>query len=342
MSNESTTEPVRLEEIAEAAGVSLSTISKVLNGRSDVSKKTRSKVEALLDESGYSRRHKSRSHSPLIELVFYQLDAAWSMEIIRGVESAAHELGMNIVLSESGTLRAPGAEWIEGVLRRRPTGVILVLSDLPAEWRVQLRSRSIPFVIIDPAGDPETDVPSVGSANWSGGLQATRHLIDLGHRRIAAIAGPTDMMCSLARLDGYRSALSAAGISVDDALIRPADFQVEGGLTEALSLLSMPNRPTAIFAGSDLQALGVFEAARRLNLRVPEDLSVVGYDDIALAQWFSPPLTTIHQPLERMGREACRLVTALSRGELTNTPRMDLATNLVVRSSTRSISGVKK
>lgn len=336
------TETVRLEEIAEAAGVSLSTISKVLNGRNDVSKKTREKVEVLLDESGYVRRRKSRAHAPLIELVFFQLDTAWSMEIIRGVESAAHEMGLNIVLSESGTLHAPGAEWIEGVLRRRPTGVILVLSDLPPEWRMQLRSRSIPFVIIDPAGDPAADVPSVGSANWSGGLQATRHLIDLGHRRIAAITGPTDMMCSLARLDGYRSALGAAGIAVDEDLIRFGDFQVEGGLTHALSLLNMPDRPSAIFAGSDVQALGVFEAARRLKLRVPEDLSIVGYDDIALAQWFSPPLTTIHQPLKRMGREACRLVTALSRGELTNTPRMDLATNLVVRSSTIRINSVER
>ncbi|CAN5417156.1 LacI family DNA-binding transcriptional regulator [soil metagenome] len=328
------TQRVTLAEIAEEAGVSLSTISKVLNGRSDVAAPTRELVEGLLAGHGYLRRKSAQSGTRLIELVFHELEAAWSMEIIRGVEDVATEHGMSVVLTESGSRHAPGPEWIEGVIRRRPIGVVLVFSDLPAEYREVLRSRGIPFVIIDPAGDPSPDVPSIGSANWSGGLMATRHLIELGHSRIAAITGPDDMMCSHARIDGYRSAMSSAGLAINPDWIRFGDFHTAGGELHGRQLLEADERPTAIFAGSDLQALGVLEAVRSLGLRVPEDLSVVGYDDIPMAKWVSPRLTTIRQPLMRMAEEATRLVLRMSRAPLDSIPRMDLATSLVVREST--------
>jgi LacI family xylobiose transport system transcriptional regulator len=212
--------------------------------------------------------------------------------------------------------------------------VVLVFSALPAEYREKLQSRAIPFVIVDPAGDPEPGVPSVGSANWSGGVAATQHLIDHGHRRIALITGPEDMMCSVARLAGYRSALGLAGIEVEPELIRFGDFHVEGGQRHAAELLDAPSPPTAIFAGSDLQALGVLEAARMRGIRVPEQLSVVGYDDIPVARWSSPALTTVHQPLQRMGQEAVRLLMRLREGDTTTPTRMDLGVNLVVRQST--------
>ncbi|HOT33268.1 MAG TPA: LacI family DNA-binding transcriptional regulator [Rhodoglobus sp.] len=325
---------VTLADIAGQASVSLSTISKVLNGRSDVSAPTRARVEALLAEHGYLRRKTGESTTGLVELVFHELEAAWSMEIIRGVENIAAEHGLSVVLTQSGSRHAPGPEWIEGVMRRRPVGVVLVFSDLPAEYRRALKLRAIPFVIIDPAGDPSPDVPSIGSANWSGGLMATRHLIELGHRKIAAITGPDDMMCSHARIDGFRSAMSAAGLEVRPDWVRFGDFHTAGGQFHGTQLLQGDDRPTAIFAGSDLQALGVLEAVRGLGLRVPEDLSLVGYDDIPLAKWVSPALTTIRQPLKRMGEEATRLVLRMSRTPLDSIPRMDLATNLVVREST--------
>lgn len=325
---------VTLADIAGQASVSLSTISKVLNGRSDVSAPTRARVEALLAEHGYLRRKTGESTTGLVELVFHELEAAWSMEIIRGVENIAAEHGLSVVLTQSGSRHAPGPEWIEGVMRRRPVGVVLVFSDLPAEYRRALKLRAIPFVIIDPAGDPSPDVPSIGSANWSGGLMATRHLIELGHRKIAAITGPDDMMCSHARIDGFRSAMSAAGLEVRPDWVRFGDFHTAGGQFHGTQLLQGDDRPTAIFAGSDLQALGVLEAVRGLDLRVPEDLSLVGYDDIPLAKWVSPALTTIRQPLKRMGEEATRLVLRMSRTPLDSIPRMDLATNLVVREST--------
>jgi LacI family xylobiose transport system transcriptional regulator len=324
---------VTLAQIAETAGVSVSTVSKVLNGRQDVSPSTRSKVERLLEAHGYRRSSRSASEAPLIEIVFHELDAIWAMELILGVEKVAKDNGASVVLTQSGTRHSPGAEWIEGVLRRRPLGVILVFSTLPQEFKHQLRSRSIPFVIIDPAGDPEPDVPSVGSANWSGGLAATRHLIERGHRRIGIVTGPDDMMCSLARLDGYRSAMTTAGLEIDPSLIAFGDFHVEGGHTWAMEILRRPDRPTAVFAGSDLQAIGVLEAASALGLRVPEDLSVVGYDDVAVAKWSRPALTTVHQPLRKMAEAAAEMLLRLREGENTTT-RMELATSLVIRKST--------
>jgi len=327
------TSRITLAEIAAEAGVSLPTMSKVLNGRADVAPATRARLEEHLSRHGYTRRTGGQ-RSEYIELVFHELEASWSMEVIAGVEEVAHTAGLSITLTVSGDRHAPSPEWIDGVLRRRPAGVVLVFSDLAQPHRDTLRTRGIPFVIVDPAGDPSPDVPSVGSANWAGGLMATRHLIDLGHRKIAAITGPEDMMCSLARVDGYRSAMNAAGLAIDPAWIRFGDFHPVGGEQRAREILALPDPPTAIFAGSDLQALGTIAAARERGLSVPGDLSVVGYDDIALSRWMSPQLTTIHQPLKRMGEEATRMVLRMADGHVPETLRMDLATHLIVRDST--------
>ncbi len=325
---------ITLAQLAIEAGVSLSTVSKVLNGRTDVSAKTRAKVENLLEEYGYKRRKVSSTRSGLVELVFHELESAWALELIRGVENVAREHGMSVVLTETGSRHAPGAEWIEGVMSRRPAGVVLVFSDLPQDFRQKLDARAIPFVIIDPAGDPAPDVPSVGSANWAGGMMATRHLIELGHTRVAVISGPEDMMCSLARVDGYRSAMNMAALPIDPDLVKYGNFHVDGGRDNAFTLLRSSNPPTAIFAGSDLQALGVLDAARQIGLRVPEELSIVGYDDLQLARWSSPALTTVHQPLIQMAEEATRMVLRLRDGERPNNLRLDLATSLVIRQST--------
>ncbi|PAK24316.1 LacI family transcriptional regulator [Streptomyces sp. alain-838] len=322
-----------LAEVAKEAGVSLPTVSKVLNGRSDVSSGTRSRVERLLEVHGYRRRASDRPCFPLVELVFHELDSVWAVELVKGVENVAKAHRATVVLTRSGTRHAPAPDWIEGVLRRRPLGVVLVFSSLPAEVKHRLRSRDIPFVIVDPAGDPDPDVPSVGSANWAGGLAATRHLTDLGHERVAIITGPEDMLCSRARLDGYRSAMTMAGLPVDPRLVRFGDFRVAGGFEHTMDLLDGPDRPTAVFAGSDLHALGVLEAARLEGLRVPADLSVVGYDDVPLAQWSSPPLTTVHQPLRQMAEEATRMLFRPD-GPGRTARRIELATHLVVRQST--------
>ncbi len=328
-----------LAEIAREAGVSAPTVSKVLNGRADVAPGTRTRVEELLRAHGYRRRRAEATRSPLIDLVFHELESAWALEVIRGVENVARDAGLSVVLSESAGRLTPGRTWADQVAARRPHGVILVLSGLDESQRALLTSRSVPFVVMDPAGDPGADVPSIGATNWQGGLAATRHLVELGHRRIGAITGPPQMMCSRARIDGYRAALETAGLPVESDLIRAGDFHHDTGYRVGRELLARPDRPTAVFAGNDLQALGLYEAARELGLRIPEDLSVVGFDDLPVARWVGPPLTTVRQPLTEMAEAAARLVLELGRSDNGSAEgpaatRVELATSLVVRSST--------
>lgn len=325
-----------IAQIAEEAGVSVPTVSKVLNGRPDVSPATRARVEELIAKHGY-RRRKGRMQRPgtgLIDLVFHELDAAWAGQIIKGVEVVAGAERVGVVLSEFGGQHRPRQEWLDDVLARRPLGVIFVLSDVDETQRRQLASRNIPFVVVDTAGELPEGVPCVGSQNWNGGLAATRHLLGLGHRRIAVISGPQDVLCSRARVDGYRSALEEAGVPIDPSYICYGDFFVGGGYTHGSALLDRPDRPTAIFAGSDNQALGVMRAARERGLRVPEDLSIVGYDNLPVTEWLTPPLTTIHQPLTEMASTATQILLRMARGEPARNVRIDLATELVIRQST--------
>lgn len=321
--------------IAREAGVSVPTVSRVLNGRADVAAATRARVEALINQYGYRRRGgPSVSPSPVLDVVFHELDGAWAIEVIKGVTRVAREEGLMVSLSESAARTSPGQGWVDAVLARRPTGVILVIFDLSPSQRAQLTARGIPFVVVDPAGEPAAGVAAVGSANWNGGLAAARHLLELGHRRIAVIGGPPDLLGSRARVDGFRAATETAGIPLDPTLVRSGDFHIEGGYDNGLVLLRLPEPPTAVFAGSDLQAVGLYEAAWELGLRIPDDLSVVGYDDLPMARWVGPPLTTIRQPVAEMAEMGARMVIAMSRGAEPVTRRVDLATSLVIRQST--------
>ncbi|MHA6624947.1 LacI family DNA-binding transcriptional regulator [Pseudonocardia sichuanensis] len=325
-----------ISAIAAEIGVSVPTVSKVLNGRADVAPDTRARVEEALARHRYKRRPRRTAAPgpPLVDLVFHEMDSAWSIEIIRGVGTAAAAAGVGVVLSELGGEHHPRQEWLDAVLARRPQGVILVLSTLAPEQQHQLESRSIPFVVVDTLGELPTGVPTVGSNNWGGGLAATRHLLGLGHRRIAVISGQEDVLCSRARIDGFRSAHDEAGERVDPSLIRHGDFSVDGGYRHGKDLLARPDRPTAVFAGNDMQALGVLRAARELGLDVPRDLSVVGYDDLPLAGWTGPALTTVDQQLRTMAGTATTMVLDLARGDDPPLRRIELATELVVREST--------
>ncbi len=234
-----------IADIAAHAGVSVPTVSKVINGRSDVSPETRRRVEAAIQERGYRRSSRVQRAAPIIELTFHELDSEWALEIVRGVERVAGRHHKAVVLSEMQGRRTPGRGWIEAVLARRPTGVIAVFSDLSESMRDQLRTRGIPLVVVDPTGEPLHDTPSIGATNWNGGLTATRHLLGLGHRRIGVIAGPEDILCSRARLDGYRAAMDAAGVPIDPALISHGHFHVEEGIEKGRALLALPDPPTA-------------------------------------------------------------------------------------------------
>jgi len=224
--------------------------------------------------------------------------------------------------------------WFDLITSRGTSGIILLLSQLSANQRAELRARRLPFVVIDPRGEPDPQVNSVGATNWAGGREATKHLLDLGHHRIGVITGPADLLSARARLDGYRAALEAAGVPIDDSLCRWGDFHVEGGYRQAKALFDTENRPTAIFAGSDLQALGVLQAAREEGLRVPEDLSLVGFDDLPISQWTSPALTSVRQPIIEMATLAVQILLEPGRDEESGGRRVELATHLVVRAST--------
>ncbi|GGO14555.1 LacI family DNA-binding transcriptional regulator [Microbispora bryophytorum] len=326
--------PLTIAQLAELAGVSPATVSKVVNGRSEVAPETRALVEDLIREHGYRRQKKRPTAAPLIELVFNELEGGYAMEVIKGVEQVAREHGLAVVVSELQDHHPPAKGWIEGVIGRRPHGVIVVFSGLTRAQYGQLRTRDIPVVLVDPTGDPGHKMPSVGAGNWSGGLSAARHLLELGHRRIALITGPADALSSRARLDGFRAAMDTAGVPTDPELVRQGDFSAEDGLEHARSLLALPQPPTAVFAFNDAQAMGVYQAAHERGLRIPDELSVVGFDDLPMAQWLIPALTTVRQPLTEMAAAATTMVVAIARGDSPPQNRLELTTGLVVRGST--------
>jgi LacI family transcriptional regulator len=326
---------VTITEIAREAGVSVPTVSRVVNGRSDVSPATRARVEDLLHRHGYRRRPAaSGTRAVLFDLVFNDLDSPWAVEIIRGVEEVAHESGVGTVVSAIHDRAGAARQWMTNLRARPSDGVILVTSVLEPGIHEELRRLGVPLVVIDPAGSPANGAPAVGATNWTGGMAATEHLLQLGHRRIGFIGGPPRLLCSRARLDGYRAALDVAGVTVDHALTVPGDFYHESGFTGAERLLGLDDPPTAIFAASDQMALGAIEALRRRGLRVPEDMSIVGFDDLPEVRWCAPPLTTVRQPLSDMGKLAARMLLDLARQVEPTSPRVELATELVVRAST--------
>nr|WP_241827074.1 LacI family DNA-binding transcriptional regulator [Streptomyces graminilatus] len=315
--------------IAESAGVSVPTVSKVLNGRSGVSDETRARIEELIHRYGYRKPPKNRSK--LVELVFRELESMWAVEIIRGVERVARKNKVGVLVSEFGLQDTP-VRTIDDTVERRPQCVLSV-ARLSERERDRLTAKGIPFVVFDPSEELPDDVPFVGATNWRGGQAATRHLTGLGHRRIAMISGPDHPFC-LARLAGYTSALTEAGLPVEPDLVVKTLLTREDGRTAARELLARTDRPTAVFTANDMQAMGVYQAARELGLRIPQDLSVVGFDDVPAVAWADPPLTTVHQPLAEMAAAATELALALGRGEDVPQSGVEIATTLTVREST--------
>jgi LacI family xylobiose transport system transcriptional regulator len=324
----------KLADVAALAGVSVSTVSKVLNGRAGIAEETRARVEALLQDRRYNRRAPGKTPARLLEVLCYEIDSPFASEAMSSIERVCAGENIGMVLSSTTDEHLPPAGWSDAVLHRQPIGVILVAARLRPGERERLAARGVPIVLVDPAGSPDPGVPTIGSADWNGGFVATRHLLDLGHSDIAIITGPDDMLASTARLSGYRAALEAAGVTIDPGYVRPGQFHYRDGLEQGRSLLTGPQPPTAIFASSDMQALGVYEAARTLGLVIPRDLSVVGYDDLRIAQWAGPPLTTIRVPLAEMAEQAARLALRLGGDPGEGFSRIDLATSLVVREST--------
>ena len=330
---------VTIAHIAERAGVSVPTVSKVLNGRPGVSAATRAHIRDLLTEHGYEPRVSRRpAATGLVEFVIRDLESLYGTALLQGAEREAARSGASVVLTVTHGRPVGDRDWIEHLAARRSDGVVLVVSRLEPAAKEALTRLRLPLVLIDPVGGTSRTVSTVAATNWAGGLAAAEHLLELGHRRLGVITGPMDLVCSQDRLDGYRTALTRAGVDVDESLIRYGEFE-EGGAWSgaaalAAELLDLPEPPTAIVAGSDQQAYGVYQAARERGLAIPTDLSVVGFDDVPLCRWVSPTLTTVRQPLADMAREATRMVLDLARTGERGSNRVELATQLVVREST--------
>jgi LacI family transcriptional regulator len=335
---------VTIAAIAKEAGVSVATVSKVLNGRDEVSAKTRKQVQALLQKSGYQRRGSSEAASRvgLVDFVINGMETVWAAELLRGAEAEAYRHGARLILTVTHDRFRHPREWTKSFASQRSDGVVLVTSRVYEDVVERLHAMNIPLVIVDPVGGFRADVHRIGATNWAGGFEATEHLIKLGHRKIAVVAGPANMLCSEERIAGYRAALDRYGIPVVNDYIRHGDFYTGGGRKGAAALLELDDRPTAIFAGADQQARGVYAEAEARGLRIPDDLSVIGFDDVEVCEWMSPRLTTIRQPLAQMAALAIRTVLQSPETFEDQPTRIEMATSLVERDSTAAPPGKVK
>ncbi|KAA8821373.1 LacI family DNA-binding transcriptional regulator [Bifidobacterium vespertilionis] len=298
----------RLQDVAKAANVSIATASKVINGRTNVASDTRERVERAVRELGYIKaKSGDDAASGVIEVVFTALDHFWVTDVLQGISIVTEEQEARLEVSAD----AADTSWVERAIVNQFLGVIAVMPSPDADLTAKLAARRIPCVLVDPWGNPPAPgVLSVQTDFWSGGLIAVRHLVGMGHRRIATITGQTSEMRANAQLDGFGSGLDEAGIPRDDRMVVRAAASCGRGREAAMTLLTMPEgeRPTAIVAQTDLIAMGVYQAAWELGLRIPDDLSVVGYDDIRPAQYMTPPLTTVARPMNRMGQMAAQMI----------------------------------
>ena len=335
---------ITLATVAAAAGVSVATVSKVLNGRSDVSPSTRALVESVLRQHEYVAPSPRRAtpEYPSIEVEFDSDLNPYSTEILQGALMAGAEAALAVVVAVRSTGPRGGpadrpASWARNLVDAGCQALIAVTSELTPAELAALRRARLPLVVIDPLNLPDSQVTSVGSTNFTGGLAATEHLLQLGHRRIAYLGGPEAAACNQARMHGYLAALQAQSVPIPPDLVHHGRFRYADGLECGAELLARPDRPTAVFAGNDEQALGVMEAARARGLRIPEDLSVVGFDDTQLARMASPPLTTVRQPLRELGSVAVRTALQLATGGRVDSHHVELATELIVRASTAGL-----
>ncbi|WNM32885.1 LacI family DNA-binding transcriptional regulator [Streptomyces sp. Li-HN-5-11] len=322
-----------LTNIAAEAGVSLSTVSKVVHRRPDVGAATRARVEGLLARHGYVRPGERDPAAPRqIIAVFRDLSGPYTLEVVRGIVNAADEQGIDVVTGT--TSHRPISQWLKECVAIDAAGLIIVISMLAQDDQRRIVEQGLPVVLVDPLSAPSHDIPSIGVTNWSGARDAVQHLLDLGHTRIGMVAGRSHSLAGAARLHGYCAALEEAHIAYDPAIVRSTDFDFEEALLASTQILRRDDPPTAVFAASDAQALGVLEAARRQGLGVPEDLAVMSFDDTLVAAMACPPLSAVRQPFEDLGREATRVLVQLAEGRPPASPRIELATRLVLRTST--------
>jgi LacI family transcriptional regulator, galactose operon repressor len=329
---------VTIRDVADEAGVSIATVSRVLNGRGDVAPETRELVARVIRARGYvanrSARGLSAGRTGLVGLLLPLIYPVYFSAIVAGASEALEEHDMRVVLSPTGHEHDRERVQMDRLMHGLTDGALIVLPEESNEELARLLESGFRFVVIDPRWRLDGGVPSVSAAHAFGADQAMQHLLGLGHRRIAAITGNRGWIATEDRLRGYHAALAAAGILAGPELVVDADFEIDGGMNATNQLLNLREPPTAIFAFNDNLAIGAMRAAEARGMRVPDDLSVVGFDDTEYATIVTPRLTTVRQPLAEMGRTAVSLLMRLLDGQRFETLHTELATRLVVREST--------
>jgi DNA-binding LacI/PurR family transcriptional regulator len=329
-----------IAQIAQIAGVSVPTVSKVLNGRTDVAPQTRERVERVIEENGFVRNRAARAlrkgKTGLVDLILPRMDDEYFLPILEGAAQVLNEAGVRLVLTSTHYHPEEEARWAETVTDHSTDGVLLVLpSD---EVIAHLVHSGLPYVLIHNQGDQLSNVPSVRITSWEGGFVATQYLISLGHRRIAYIGKTSRAQDAIERIAGYRAALDTANIPLDPQLQCEGDFNEIDGYVGTQALLKLPDPPTAIFAGNDRQAAGVYRALHELGVTVPDEMSVIGFDNLPYTEIMNPPLTTVHAPRLELGRTAATMLLRLINGEALEMTRVVLPTEFIKRQSCRALS----
>ncbi|WP_202879621.1 LacI family DNA-binding transcriptional regulator [Serinicoccus kebangsaanensis] len=328
---------VRMEDVARTAGVSVATVSKVVNNRYGVSAATSSRVQEVIEQLGYQASLGAQSlrstRTNIIGVLVAEFEP-FSTELLKGVSESVLDSGYEL-LAFAGATQGTSVGWERRSLSR--LGGTLIDGAIIVTPTVVATGGSIPVVAIDPHTGT-SDIPSVYSDNVAGARSATEHLISCGHTRIGMIRGREDLESARLREQGFRAAMADAGLEIDETLLATGSYRAESADGPARLLLDRRDRPTAVVAANDLMALRTMTVAGELGLGVPDDLSVVGFDNIPESALSQPPLTTVAQPLREIGSTALRMLLELLAGRVPERPHVRLETRLVERASTRVLS----
>lgn len=328
---------ITIDDVATEAGVSSGTVSRVINHHAHVRPETRERVLQVMQRLGYVANRHARSlaggKTNIIGVLVPDLGTGYIGEIIRGIDMELGLSGLDLILYTTHRTASKESNYVANLAEGMVDGLLLVLPRSPADYVETLTQRKFPFVLIDHQGTGK-ECPAVGATNWQGAYNATEYLIKLGHRRIGFITGSMDLGCAQDRLAGYRSALRTHHIPQTSELEYEGGFFQPDGYAGAEAFLDLADPPTAIFASNDVMAMGVMDAVRNRGLRVPDDMAVVGFDNVPQSAVVYPPLTTVQQPLEYMGRVATQMLLGILKKPEKDTGRIELPTELIVRSST--------
>ncbi len=333
---------VTIKDIAQVAGVSPSTVSRALNDSPLISQETKARIRRIAEELGYERNELARGlvkgTSRALGLIVPDITNPFFAEIARGVSDVAHAEGYGVLLCTTEGDLAREAEYLRFLRRKRVDGLILSAVTMDDPNLSELLNSSIPFVLVSRLVRG-LDAPFVVGDDKAGARLAVEHLIHLGHEKIAFIGGPANVQSSHDRMIAYQEVLREYGLKLYSWWAVFADFTQKAGYEAAKKMLRGGSRPTAIFAANDVIALGVMEAAEELGFSIPQDLSLVGYDDISYAALPRIQLTTVAQPTYEMGKIAAEYLLAVCEGEAREKLRCMLSPRLVVRKTTAPPKG---